>query len=353
LISKCGRDEVRLKIAFCGICGSDIHEYLGTPIFAPADGESNPFTKVSLPVVLGHEFSGTIVEKGADVADLRVGQNVCVNPSLNDRHYDLQACSRCEEGKPNLCKRWATYGLNAIGGGFSDEIVVKNFNCLVLPEEVSLKIGALAEPLAVAWHCIRVADFKHGQTALILGAGPIGLAILLLLRMWNAKKIVVTEVTQQRTLQAQKFGADMVINPLQNVSNGGADNVQVNPVISAVRGFTNDGVDVAFDCTGLQSTLDTGLAAVRPGGTFFNVAIHEKPLSLNLNDVAILEKKILGGICYTNEDFRQVISAMAAGKLPFEQMITSVVPLSKVIEGGFMELMNNKAEHVKILIKPD
>ena len=145
----------------------------------------------------------------------------------------------------------------------------------------------------------------------------------------------------------------MVINPLQKTSNGDVDGVQVNPVISAVRGFTNDGVDVAFDCTGLQSTLDTGLAAVRPGGTFFNVAIHEKPLSLNLNDVAILEKKILGGICYTNEDFRQVISAMAAGKIPFDQMITSVVPLSKVVEGGFMELMNNKAEHVKILIKPD
>lgn len=289
---------------------------------------------------------------GSGVSDLTVGQNVCVNPSLDDRHYGMEGCSRCSEGRPNLCKRWATYGLNAVGGGFADEIVVKSFNCIALPEGVSLKLGALAEPLAVAWHSIRTSGFKPGQTALVLGAGPIGLAILLLLRMWDAQRIVITEVTQQRTVQAQKFGADMVINPLQKTSNGESNGVEVNPVIAAIRGFTEDGVDVAFDCTGLQSTLDTGLAAVRPGGTFFNVAIHEKPLALNLNEIACLEKKLLGGICYTNEDFRQVLQAMASGKIPFEQMITSVVPLSNVVEGGFMELLNNKAQHVKILIQP-
>jgi (R,R)-butanediol dehydrogenase / meso-butanediol dehydrogenase / diacetyl reductase len=232
--------------------------------------------------------------------------------------------------------------------------VVKAIDCLVLPEGVSLKLGALAEPLAVAWHSIRTSSFQAGQTALVLGAGPIGLAILLLLRVWGASKIAVTEVTTQCTTQARKFGADVVVNPLKPASTNGAtiDDSQ-DPVLSALEGFTGDGVDVAFDATGLQSTLTTGLAAIRLSGTFYNVAIHEKPLSLNLNGIACLEKKLLGGICYPHEDFEQVLAAMAAGEIPCEQMITAVVPLSNAVEGAFMELMNNKAEHVKILIQPD
>lgn len=298
-------------------------------------------------------MSGTVIEVGPDVNDLQVGQQVCVNPSLDDRHYGVEPCSPCSQGKRNLCKRWATYGLNASGGGFSEEIVVKGMNCLVLPTGVSLKVGALAEPLAVAWHCIRTSGFKAGQNVLILGAGPIGLAILLLLRIWDANKIIVTEVAEQRILQAQKFGADIVFNPLQKSADSHAEGEEDSSTIAAIREYAVDGVDIAFDATGLQSTLDTGLAAVRPGGTFFNVAIHEKPLQLNLNDIATLEKKLMGGICYTNEDFRHVLDAMASGKIPFEQMVTAVVPLSNIIEGGFGELINNKADHVKILIQPN
>lgn len=120
----------------------------------------------------------------------------------------------------------------------------------------------------------------------------------------------------------------------------------------AIRQFSQEGVDVAFDATGLQSTLDTALAATKPGGTIFNVAIHEKPLMLNLNDIAILEKKLLGGICYTHEDWERVLDALKKGDLPFEQMITAIVPLKDVVHGGFQELIRNKAAHVKILIQP-
>lgn len=146
----CGPDEVRLKIAYCGICGTDIHEFQGGPIFPPQPGSKNQFTEVELPVTLGHEMSGTVIEKGSAVKDLDVGQEVCVNPSLDDRHFGADPCPSCQVGKINLCKRWCCYGLNANGGGFCDEIIVKSYNCLVLPEGVSLKVGALAEPLAVA-----------------------------------------------------------------------------------------------------------------------------------------------------------------------------------------------------------
>jgi (R,R)-butanediol dehydrogenase/meso-butanediol dehydrogenase/diacetyl reductase len=110
---------------------------------------------------------------------------------------------------------------------------------------------------------------------------------------------------------------------------------------------------VGHDTTRFQSTLDTALKSTRPGGTIYNVAIHEKPLTLNLNDIACFEKRLLGGICYLKEDFDAVISAMEAGKIPFENMVTAVVPLSNAVDGGFDELVRNKAAHVKILIQPD
>ncbi|KAJ9639070.1 hypothetical protein H2204_003978 [Knufia peltigerae] len=279
---------------------------------------------------MGHEMSGTVIEKGPAVQDLDVGQEVCVNPSLDDRHFGADPCPSCQAGRINLCKRWCCYGLNANGGGFSEEIVVKSYNCLVLPEGVSPKAG---------------------QDALVLGAGPIGLAILLGLRAQGVNKVVVSEVAEQRALQAKKFGADMVVNPLKNAVTAN-DSKELDPVVVAIRQFSQEGVDVAFDATGLQSTLDTALAATKPGGTIFNVAIHEKPLMLNLNDIAILEKKLLGGICYTHEDWERVLDALKKGDLPFEQMITAIVPLKDVVHGGFQELIRNKAAHVKILIQP-
>ncbi|KAL1970763.1 hypothetical protein VTN77DRAFT_2597 [Rasamsonia byssochlamydoides] len=346
----CAPDEVRLRIAYCGICGSDIHEYLGGPIFPPKPGQQNPWTGVTLPITLGHEMSGTVIEVGSNVSNLQLGQRVAVNPTLDDRHYGTaEPCHACRKGQYNICKRWAAYGLSAPGGGFASEIVVKALNCIPLPDKVSLKLGALAEPLAVAWHAIRLSGFEKGQTALVLGAGPIGLAILMLLRVWGASTVVVSEVAQSRIMQAKKLGADLVVNPAEPGETGN----DTDPVTSAVHNLTGEGVDVAFDATGLQSTLDTAIASVKTGGTIFNVAIHEKPLQLNLNNIVCAEKKLLGGMCYTQEDFVGVLQALDKGTIPAEEMITSIVPLSNAVEGGFMELINNKAAHVKILIQPD
>jgi (R,R)-butanediol dehydrogenase / meso-butanediol dehydrogenase / diacetyl reductase len=345
----CGKDDVRVKIAYCGICGSDVHEYLGGPIFPPLQGQKNPYTGVELPVVMGHEMSGTIVELGSNVTELKVGQNVAINPSMDDRHHGKEDCSICQSGRRNLCKSWACYGLSAHGGGFADEIVVKSFSCILVPDGVSLKVAALAEPLAVASHMIRISGFKYGHDVVILGAGPIGLALLLLLRSKGARKVIISEMTESRSCQAEKFGANLVVNPLAKMS---GDAGSGNAVVDAAHNMMGDGADIAFDATGIQSTLDTALLVVKPGGVVFNVAIHEKPLFINPNSFSFKEVKLMGGICYTNEDFEDVLQAVASGKLAAGDMITSIVPLEKVVQGGFLELINNKAEHVKILIQP-
>lgn len=348
LYSPCGSDEVRLKVAYSGICGSDIHEFLGGPIFPPKHGECKRFTGVTLPVTLGHEFSGTIIEVGAGVDTLATGQPVAVNPALDHRHYKASLCGMCSRGTYNTCDALTTYGLSAPGGGFSDEIVVKAANCFVLPDGVSLKAGALVEPLAVAHHCVQASGFEPGQSVLVCGAGPIGLALLIVLRVLGASQVIMTEVTESRMAQARKFGADTVINPLQ----GGGGDAAPDPVASAVRRTAGEGVDVSFDATGMQSTLDLCIRATRAGGTIFNVAIHERPLQINLNDLATTEKHLTGGICYTHRDFEAVLRILADAKVDAEQMITSIVPLSNIIDGGFRELIDNKAAHVKILIQP-
>lgn len=270
---------------------------------------------------------------------------------MDERHYGMDPCNNCQGGKFNICKRFSSYGLSAPGGGFSDQIIVNPLNCIPLPDSVDLQTGALAEPLAVAWHCIRTSGFQTGQTALILGAGPIGLAILLLLKVWEAKKIVISEPTATRAEMARRFGVDVVVNPLKKLDHERNDGI-IDPVVAAAHDISNDGIDVAFDATGLQSTLDTAIASVRPGGTIFNVAIHEKPLLLNLNSLAVTEKTLTAGMGYTNEDFEAVINALASGKIDAKQMITSIIPLGDIVQKGFLELINNKAEHVKILIQP-
>jgi (R,R)-butanediol dehydrogenase/meso-butanediol dehydrogenase/diacetyl reductase len=294
-----------------------------------------------------------VIEVGENVKDFSIGQRVAVIPSLDDRHYGAAPCFACQNDKRNLCEKWATYGLNASGGGLASEIVVNSVSCIVLPDNVSLKAAALVEPLAVAWHCIRLSGIQKGQTAVIFGAGPIGLAILMLLKAMGANLVIISEVTELRMQQARKFGADHVVNPLAKISETGGMPTK-DPVTALAHELTNgQGVDVAFDASGLQSTLDAAILATRIGGTIFNVAIHEKPLQILLNDLLLAEKKLMGGICYTEEDFNAVIAALRDGTIPAEDMVTSIVPLSKAIEGGFLELINNKAAHVKILIQPD
>ncbi|KAK1146045.1 hypothetical protein N8T08_003693 [Aspergillus melleus] len=247
----CRPNEVRVKIAYCGICGSDIHEYLGGPIFPPKAGETNPWTGESLPVTLGYGFSRVIVELGSAVNGLQVGSRVSVNPALDDRHYQVEPLH-------NLPNRKAQH-LQTI-----------------MPRRRTS--GAPHSRLALH-STLRIPTQTDSRG---IGAGPIGSAIVMLLQAWGAGHIVVSETTPSRKRMAMHFGADTVVNP--------ADATEQDQVLSAVREVNADGVDVAFDATRLQATLDIAIAAIWLGEIMFNVAIHERPLQLNLNKLVCFEK---------------------------------------------------------------
>lgn len=353
----CGPDEVRLDIAYCGICGSDLHEYHAGPILAPKHGLPHPQTGASLPITLGHEFSGTVVEIGTNVQDYQVGDKVTVNPALDDRHYNEPACDLCQIGRPNLCKRSAFYGINHDAGGFAEQIVIKACALFKLPPNVSLKLAALAEPLAVAWHMVRLSGFKAGDNVVVLGAGPIGCALTFLLKSHGAEQVIVSELSRSRAAQARSFGADKVIDPTkrpdspQQGTMTDSQQSTMDPVLLAVQSSMGLGADIVFDACGLQSTLDTAITCTKPAGTIFNVAIHDRPLQIQLNQLTLAEKRLMAGNAYTKEDFETVLDILSKKGDEAEKLITALVPLERVVRDGFNELVGNAAGHVKILIE--
>jgi len=178
--------SVEIRIAWCGICGSDLHEYRHGPSVVRPRGRPHPLTGEHLPVTLGHEMAGEVVRVADDVTSVDVGQRVVVNPLLF-----CGTCTPCRAGRINLCRHSGAIGLSG-GGGFAERIVVPAHLVHRLPIGVTLEEGALVEPLAVAWHAVRRAHVRPGQTALVIGAGPIGLAVLLVLQSFGAGWIAMS-----------------------------------------------------------------------------------------------------------------------------------------------------------------
>jgi threonine dehydrogenase-like Zn-dependent dehydrogenase len=199
---------------------------------------------------------------------------------------------------------------------------------------------ALIEPLAVGWHAVRASPFEpHKSSAVVFGGGPIGLAVVQALRAQGAHKIIVSEVANQRKLFAQQMGATHVLDPTKD-----------DVVARCKEICDNKGPDVAFDCAGVQASLDTAFDAIRPRGTVVNIAIWEKDAILHPTRVLLKEKKYQGIVTYTREDYEQVLDAIIKGKIKPADMITKTIKMDDILEQGFKALIDDKANQVKILV---
>lgn len=181
---------VRIKPAFCGICGSDLHEYEDGPHIVPQNGVPHCITNEIPPVTMGHEFSGVIESIGPDVTGFAVGDKVCVQPIIYDGD-----CRSCKRGLPNSCDSFGFIGLSGWGGGMSELTCAPVKYVKKLPQDMPLELGALVEPLAVGWHAVSTSPYKDGDRVLVLGGGPIGLAVVLALIAKGCKTIIVAEVS--------------------------------------------------------------------------------------------------------------------------------------------------------------
>jgi (R,R)-butanediol dehydrogenase/meso-butanediol dehydrogenase/diacetyl reductase len=323
--------SVKVKVEWCGIRGTDLHEYLAGPIFIPPPDSPHPITGETLPLTLGHEFAGAVVDVGGDVNGVSPGDAVAI---------DCGECAACRKGVPNLCERLGFYGLAGGGGGMSEFAVVPSYMIHRLPDGLSGEHGALVEPIAVGLRAVRRAGLQAGQSALVLGAGPIGAVTLLCLKALGAGQILVAEVAEARKGKALDLGADAVIDPSRE------------DVVERVRELTGgEGVDHAFDAAGIEQTLRTALHATRKSGTVTIISIWEGPVRLDPNDIVLRELNVVGTIAYTPEDFADTIGLLQDGRIDTEGIVTGRIELSDVVAGGFDELVDHKDRHVKILVR--
>lgn len=269
---------VKVAPQFCGICGSDLHEYLGGANLIPSEGNPHPITNETLPLTLGHEFSAIVEEVGEGVTHVKPGDKVCIQPTIWD-----DSCRACRRGLVNCCDKNGFVGLSGYGGGLSEHATVPGHCIKKLPDNISLEVGALIEPLSVGWHSVTISPYKDGDSTLILGGGPIGLAVVQALVGKGCKNIIVSEVSSKRRAFAKQFGAHHVIDPMNS------------DLVAEVEKLTDgEGVDVAYDAAGIQVAVDTAFKAIKARGMLVNIAIWEKRASLNMNDLVFRERAYMG-----------------------------------------------------------
>src|SRR4249920_723098 len=298
-----GPGQVKVDVDWCCICGTDLHEYLEGPIFIPPKGSPHPLTGQEMPVVMGHEFAGVVSEVGSGVTNVKEGDRVAVEP------YDVCGeCSACAIGRYNICRKLGFVGLDGQQGGFAERCVVDSRWAHPLGD-IPTDLGALVEPLAVAYHAVSLSDFKPGGTAAVFGSGPIGLVTTAALKAAGAEKVVVVEAAAVRKAKAPGAGADEVLDP-----------TEVN-VPDAIRDLTGGaGADVAFECAGIDAVLASAIGAVRPGGRVVNVAIWGHPATVQMNDLVPSEIDVIGSLAYCG-DHPDTIRLLHDGKVAADQFI--------------------------------
>ncbi len=320
-----GPGEALLRVAYCGVCGSDLHE------FAVA---SPPRLAGILDPVMGHELTGTVEATGGGVpVDLR-GQAVAVNPSA-----PCGACSYCASGAPNLC-RTAFFGGLGYGrpGGYAEFVCVRADQLLPLPDVRFLRPAALAEPLAVALHLLNRIRFRAGERLLVTGAGPIGLLTMLAAKRAGASLGVVSDPAEHRRQAAQILGADLVLDPRE---------ADIPAAVLEATGGT--GADAAAECSGAAPAIDACLAAVRPGGRIAVAGVTDAPHAVDLFHLLSTEKELVGCLGYVAE-FAEAVALLVTGTVDATRLL-SEVPLAAVPD-VFTEHAAGRSRHHKVLVRP-
>jgi 2-desacetyl-2-hydroxyethyl bacteriochlorophyllide A dehydrogenase len=291
--------EVRLDVAYCGICGTDLHI---------AHGAMDH--RVEVPQVIGHEMSGTIAEIGADVNGFVVGERVVVRP------LDSRAETPADRGLSHISRNLRFLGIDT-PGAFQSSWTVPAFTLHRLPPDVELRTAALTEPLAVACHDVRRAALAHGETAVVVGGGPIGLLVALVAREAGAR-VVVSEPNPDRRAVASALDFD-VVDP------GTSDLAEHAAALTA-----GAGADVVFEVSGSPTgALEmTRPAALR--GRIVLVAIFPEPQPVSLFDFFWKELELRGARVYEPVDYERAIALIAEERLPLERLVSAIEPLDRL-----------------------
>jgi len=245
-------DDVLVRSRAVGVCGSDLHYYLSDSVGSD---------RVSYPFIPGHECAGVVEEVGRGVTRVKPGDAVVVEPAVS-----CGTCDQCRTGRPHTCRKLLFLGhYGELTGGMAEFALAPDRNCVPLPAKMSLIQGVLAEPLSIALYAAGLAGSVRGKTAAVLGAGPIGLCVVMALKAEGAGAVYATEKVEARERAAATAGADWTGNPDRE------------DVVAEILSRDSIGLDLVFECCGDQTALDQAVALLKPGGTVVVVGIPLEP----------------------------------------------------------------------------
>jgi (R,R)-butanediol dehydrogenase / meso-butanediol dehydrogenase / diacetyl reductase len=307
--------QLVVKVGRCGICGSDLH-MTEDAAYGCQHGD-----------VLGHEFAGEVVGLGRDVHGLKAGELVSVIPLMSCGH-----CEHCRKGEVQWC---AQFGLQ--GGGYAEYALTRPNQCIKLPADLSLADGAIVEPLAVALHGVILSGMKAGGSVLVLGAGPIGLAVAFWADRLGAAKVAVQDIAEFQRARALDMGADVfVVDP-------------ADPVGSAERALGGK-ADIVFECVGIPGLIDQAVQQVRNQGTILLLGLCTRPDPINSFAMLQKEVRLVTSAFFTRQEYEAALNALAEGAIEPRLLVTDTISLAETPE--VFETLKRRTEQCKVLIAP-
>ena len=319
-----GAGEVLIRVGACGICGSDVHGYDGS------SGRRIP------PIVMGHEAAGRVAAVGAGVRGLAEGDRVTFDSTIY-----CGACGYCKHGEVNLCDHRQVLGVScgdySRAGAFAEFVAVPARVVYKLPESISFAEAAMLEAVAVAIHGVSLAKISSETTALVVGAGTIGVLILQALRAAGCKRILVSDVDTTRLKMAKELGAETLL----------ADGDVVSHVLQRTGGV---GVDLAMEAVGRNETVSAAIASVRKGGTVVLVGNIAPEVTLPLQKVVTRQIRLQGS-CASAGEYPEAIRLMASGAIRVKPLITAIAPLAEGPQ-WFERLHAREPNLLKVVLTP-
>jgi (R,R)-butanediol dehydrogenase / meso-butanediol dehydrogenase / diacetyl reductase len=310
------QDEVLIRVARCGICGSDLH-MTREPVFGAEVGK-----------ILGHEFAGEVVDVGRSVQGFKVGDRVAVAPVRG-----CGQCPACLAGEPAWCERMLLQG-----GGYAQLAVAKDRQCLALPKTTAVEDGALVEPLAVALHGVALAELTPGARIMVMGAGPIGLGVAYWARRLGATRVVVTDLTTLQSDLAQELGATAFVK---------ADGEAARHVTAALGAAP----DVVFECVGRPGILAQALEYVRPRGLIVMLGLCTTSETFVPFKAVSKEVRIRTSAFFNMGEYRAALDVLDGGRSAAKAMVTDTVALSAM--PPVFEALRQRTSQCKVLVRPD
>ena len=314
-------DEVRIRVSACGLCGSELESFKNhSPRRAP-------------PIVMGHEFCGTIAELGKAVTGWAKDAPVVSNSLVPCGH-----CRRCERGDTHLCAQRQIFGMHR-PGAFAEFVNVPARCLLKWPENLTAESACLAEPLGNGIHVVNLSRHLPAQTALVIGAGPIGLFCQQALQTLRGTRVWVADLSPERLAVARNLGAVQTINPK-------AENLQE----TALAVTDGEGFDLVVDAVGAGVTKKGSLDALRPGGAAIWIGLHENTLTLDSYGITLPEKQVLGTYAAKIDELQTALDLMSSGRIDPRSWVQRF-PLTEGVN-AFQRMLAAKCADIKAVICP-